>query len=173
MLHKKIKLGALLFLAFGLTKIQAQSTMYVLENNGTQTPYAISGIRSLTFPTANVQVNKNDGSSVAYALSNIRYLNFNSLTTTISETDSKSVSYVTLSPNPVTDQFQISYNSVQASNVYLKIVDVQGRVLHQQTIISQSGNNQLQISTSQLPKGIYVCHLQNGNTIKNIKLIKH
>lgn len=173
MFHKKIKLIAFLLLGLGLTNTQAQSTMYVLENNGTQTPYPLSSIKNLTFPAGNLQVSKNDGSIAAYTLSNIRYLNFNSLTTNVSQTDNQEINDITLYPNPATDQFQISYNSLQANTVYLQIIDMQGRILRQQTIISQRGINQVEVSLSQLPMGVYICRLQNGNTIKNIKLLKN
>ena len=172
MRHKKLKLSAILLLGLGLTGIQAQSTLYVKEHSGIQTPYTLSSIRKLTFPTGNITVNKTNGSTSTFALSNIRYLNFIDLTTNVSQVGIQESSNIILYPNPVIDQLQISYESIKAGNVQVEIIDVQGKVLHQQTIISQNGTNHALISVSQLPKALYVFRLQSGDKIEIIKFLK-
>jgi len=152
--------------------IQAQSTLYVKEHSGTQTPYALSSIRKLTFPTGNMTVNKNAGSPTTYALSDIRYLNFTDLTTGVLETDKAESSYIMLYPNPVNDQLQISYETQKTGNIQIEIVDLQGKVLLQQSINCQNGTNQAIIPVSQLAKGIYLCRLQSNDKVENIKFIK-
>ena len=173
MKHKKLKLSALLLLGLGLTGLQAQSTLYVKEHSGTQTSYTLSSIRKLTFPTGNMTVNKNAGSPTTYALNDIRYLNFIDLTTGVTQTDKAKSSNIELYPNPVNDQLQISYETLNAGNVQVEIIDLQGKVLLQQTISSQNGTNQAIIPVSQLAKGLYVCRLQSNDKIGNIKFIKN
>jgi len=170
MRHKKIKLSALLLLGLGLTGLQAQSTLFVKEHSGTQTSYTLSSIRKLTFPTGNMMVNKTDGSTSTYTLSDIRYLNFSGLTTVSQIGNQKSS--ITIYPNPVIDQLQINYETLKAGNVQVEIVDIQGRVLHQQTIISQNGTNHAIIPVSQLAEGLYVCRLQNDDKIEIIEFLK-
>ena len=169
--HKKVKLSALLLLGLGLTGIQAQS-MYVKEHSGIQTPYTLSSIRKLTFPTGNMTVNKTDGSMSNFALSDIRYLNFSDLTNNVSQIGIHESSNIMFYPNPVIDQLQINYESIKAGNVRVEIIDVQGRILYQKTIISQSGTNHALIPVSQLSNGIYVCRLQSDNKIEIIKFLK-
>ncbi|OFX31707.1 MAG: hypothetical protein A2X08_16055 [Bacteroidetes bacterium GWA2_32_17] len=172
MRYKKVKLSALLLLGIGLSGIQAQSTLYVKEHSGIQTPYTLSSIRKLTFPTGNMTVKKTDGSTNTFALSDIRYLNFIDLTTNVSQVGIQENSSIILYPNPVIDQLQISYESIKAWNVQVEIIDVQGKVLHQQTIISKNGTNHALIPVSQLSKGLYVCRLQSNEKIEIFKFLK-
>ena len=82
MRQKRLKLSAVLLLGLGLTGLQAQ-TMYVWESNSTQTDYALSNIRKMTFSGGNVTIQKTDNSTGVYGLSGLRYLNFTDLATSI------------------------------------------------------------------------------------------
>jgi hypothetical protein len=173
MKHKKLKFTALLLLGIGLTGLQAQSTLYVKEQAGTQTPYTLSNIRKLTFFGGNMIVNKTSGSNDSYVLNNIRYVNFTDLTTGISQTNKAESNNIILFPNPVTDQLQLTYETPKAGNVHIEILDIQGRVVQQQTIISQDGINRTIIPVSQLSMGIYICRIQSNDKIETIKFIKN
>ena len=173
MRQKKVKLSAILLLGLGLAGTQAQSTLYVNTHSGTQTPFTLSSIKKLTFESGSMTVNKTSGSIDSYLLTDMRYLNFTDLTTGVSLTDKAESSDMLLYPNPVIDQLQINYESLKIENVQVEIVDLQGRVLHQQTIISQNGTNQLKISVSQLSKGLYVCRFKSDDKIEIIKFIKN
>ncbi len=173
MRHKKVKFSVLLLSGIGLTGLQAQSTLYVKEHSGIQTPYTLNSIRKLTFAGVNMTVNKTSGSTDNYVLSDIRYLNFIDVTTNVSLISSQESSNIILYPNPVIDQLQISYETLKAGNVQVEIVDVQGKVLHQQTISSQNGTNYAIIHVSQLSEGLYVCRLQSGDKIEIIKFLKN
>jgi len=164
---------SLLLLGLGLTGLQAQSTMYVNEFSGTQTPYALSIIRKLTFPIGNITVNKTSGVNDTYALSDIRYLNFIDLTTGVSQISKQETVNTNLFPNPVNDQLQINFETIEAGNIQVEIVDIQGKVLLQKTISSQNGTNKSIIHISQLAKGIYLCRLQSNTKIETIKFIKN
>jgi hypothetical protein len=167
------KIYSFLIISFLITGLQAQSTLYVKEKSGTQTPFELDGIRKLTFPAGNITVNKTDGNMSIYELSDIRYLSFSDFTTDVKIIARQESSNLTLFPNPVIDQLLISYESLKAGNVQVAIIDIQGKVLHQQTINSQNGTNHAIISVSQLPKGLYVCRLQNGDKLETIKFIKN
>ena len=173
MRHKKVILSVVLLLGLGLNGLQAQSTLYVKEKTGTQTSFELNGIRKLIFPAGNIMVNKTDGDTRVYALSDIRYLSFIDFTTDVKLIDRQESSNLTLYPNPVIDQLLISYESLKEGNVQVAIIDIQGKILHQQTINSQNGTNQTIISVSKLPKGLYVCRLQNGDKLETIKFIKN
>jgi len=169
MLHKKLLWIAVICFSFGLA---AQNTMFVKEKSGTQTPFAFTSINKLTFTAGNMTVNKKDGSTNAYALTNIHYLNFGNSTAVV-EIDSEGSSNMMLFPNPVIDQLRIRYESVTTEKLQLQIMDVQGKVILQQTLSTHDGTNYITIPVAKLQHGLYLCRLQNGNKIELSKFIKH
>jgi len=173
MKFKKLKLIAFLLLCLGLAGAQAQSTLYVKEKPGNQTAFALSDVRKLTFPTGSVIVNKNDGNTNTYSLSNIRYLNFINLLSGILQIANQESDNMILFPNPVIDELKLSFQSAGTGNLQVDIMDVQGKVLHQQTINSLNGANLYIINIAQLPQGLYLCRLQNGNKLETIKFLKN
>lgn len=172
MRQKKTILSAFLLLGLGLSGLKAQNTLLVNEKSGTKTSFALSGIRKLTFPAGSITVTKKDLSSATFALSDISYLNFNILTTNISLLKDQG-SKIKLYPNPAADQLQINYESLKAGESLLEIRDIQGKVLRQQCIISQSGTNQAIINVAELPAGFYICILHNGSKMETIKFLKN
>ena len=67
MRHKRLKLGTALLLGFGLSSLQAQ-TMYVKQIGGTQTAYALSDVRKMTFSSGNMVITKTDNSSAIFSV---------------------------------------------------------------------------------------------------------
>jgi fibronectin type 3 domain-containing protein len=59
-------------------------------------------------------------------------------------------------PNPVKDQLQIQIQSLAKHTASLKMTNVQGKVVWQQTVYLQAGNNYVSLATSSLAKGSYV-----------------
>lgn len=174
MQNKKIKLVSALILVFGVISMQAQNTLFVKEKSGTQTSYSLSNIQKLTFASENIIVNKKDGSINTFAFTNIRYLNFgNDGTTGISRIEIEGNKTLILYPNPVTDQLNIQFKSASSEKVQLQIVNIQGRIILQEDIKSQSGINYATISVSQLLHGLYFCRLQNGDKPETIKFLKN
>lgn len=171
MKRKKLILIAILLLAVGLTGLRAQNQLNVKEKTGTVTSFALSGIQKLTFPSGNLEVKKNDGSSASFTLNDIRYLTFSPISTATKTLDSKSA--FSLFPNPVTNEFQLSYESSEAKTLNVEIIDLQGRVLLRQTTSSQYGTNLNRISVSQLKKGLYICRVYNGEKFETIKFFKN
>lgn len=173
MQNKKMRqnVGLLAFVC-GSAFMQAQATLYVKEKTGTQSAYSLSSIRNLTFPAGNVQVIQNSGNSASYGLSTVRYLNFKDIRAGITPIGTP-VSSTLLYPNPATDQIQISFESPGTEKIQVEIVDIQGRVLQQQIISSQTGTNHMTIPVSHLSQGIYFCHLQSGAKTENIKFVKN
>ena len=172
MKHKKLLLCALLLFGFGLTGIKAQTHLYVKEKSGTQTPFTASSIRTLTFAAGKLAVNKTDGNLGTCALSAIRYLSFNDYTTDVPQISSRQGSKLAIYPNPVARQLQISYETAKAGNVEVEIIDLQGKVLHQQVISSNAGANHATIAVTKLPNGIYLCRVNKGTSIETTKFLK-
>lgn len=168
MKYKKLKLSAALFLGLGLTGLQAQ-TIYMKQTSGTQTTYALSNIKKMTFSSGNITVSKTTGNPDTYALSGIRYLNFQVLTANIA-TIEKQEGLMTLYPNPVVDvlNIQLSIKSKQA--FVIEILSIEGKVVYQEKLNEQSDIFQKNVSA--LPKGIYICKVNNGITTETTKFLK-
>jgi hypothetical protein len=82
------------------------------------------------------------------------------------ETENKDFIYY---PNPVTDQLRINYNNDSPSK--LEIIDVNGKILLQNTIAPS--NSSIHINTSTLSNGLYIIRLINQNHSITSKLIKN
>lgn len=173
MQNKKLIWRIVLWLSIGFSSLQAQNALVVKEKSGTQTSFTLSALRKLTFPAGSMMVNKTDGSSSTFTLSTIRSLNFSDQINPISPIVKKERSNLTLYPNPVIDQLQISYETLKEGNVQAEIIDLQGRILHRQAISSQEGTNQATIPVAQLQKGLYLFRLQNGNIVETLKFLKN
>jgi len=157
--------------ALAITGLQAQSVLYIDQTTGTQNSYAISSVRKLTFPSGDsLSVNEKSGTILKYALSNVRNINF-AKSTEISQTTTQKDEWV-LFPNPVISEFQISYKAEVAEVLQLDIVNIQGKVVLQQTLNGQSGSNLFTIAVTDLKQGIYVCRIQGIHKTENLKFIK-
>lgn len=167
------KLSTLLLLCLALSGVQAQSTLYVQEKTGIQTAFVLNDVRKLTFPAGSITVNKNDGNTNTYVLSDIRYLNFTDLSVEVSQFSNQESGNIILFPNPAMDQLKVSFQSDGTRNLEIDIIDMQGKVLEQQTISSQNGMNLVAINIAELPQGLYLCRLQNGNKLETIKFLKN
>ncbi len=80
---------------------------------------------------------------------------------------------VRIYPNPTKGDLNIEFTTQESGNVELKIIDMSGRVVKSILSKSQEGENQFQISMSELANGIYhIQLLENGQTIYNGKVRK-
>ena len=172
-MQNKRLLGVVFLLSIGFSSLKAQNTLVVKEKSGTQTSFILNSLRKLTFPAGSMIVNKTDGSTSTYAFSTIRSLTFSDLINNVSPIAKKERSNLTLYPNPVIDQLQMSYEALQEGSVQAEIIDFQGRILHRQAISCQEGTNQATIPVAQLQRGLYLFRLQNGNNVETIKFIKN
>ena len=172
-MQNKRLLCVVFLLSIGFSSLKAQNALYVKEKSGTQTSFTLNGLRKLTFSAGSMMMNKTDGSTSTFTLSTIRSLNFSDQINPISPIVKKERSNLTLYPNPVIDQLQMSYETLKEGSVQVEIIDFQGRILHRQSISSQEGTNQATIPVTQLKKGLYLFRLQNGNNVETIKFIKN
>jgi hypothetical protein len=155
--------------------LNAQNKLYVKSGIGTQTAFTLSNIKKMTFAAGNLTVSKTDGNTAAYPLGIIRYLSFNDYTTDFQEIirQESNENNLILYPNPVTEQLQISYETMNAGIVQVAIFDVQGKVLYQQNLSSQTGTNSAIIPVSKLIKGLYMFRMKNGNRFETLKFLKN
>lgn len=164
-------LCAVFLLSIGFLSLKAQNAFVIKEKAGTQTSFTLNGLRKLTFPAGSMAVIKTDGTTSTYAFSTIRSLTFSDLINNVSPIVKKERSNLTLYPNPVIDQLQMSYDALQEGSVQAEIIDFQGRIIHRQTISCQVGTNQATIPVAQLQKGLYLFRLQNRKDVETVKFI--
>ena len=100
-------------------------------------------------------------------------MNFTDLATSVEQFANRETDNMILFPNPVMDQMKVSFQSAGTGNLQIDIIDIQGKVLQQQNISSQNGTNLFTINIAQLPQGLYLCRLQNGNKLETIKFLKN
>lgn len=165
---KVLGVATLLTLTFSLSTVSAQ-TMYVKEKSSTQTAYALSSLRKMTFTGGNATVQKTDNSTTVYALNGLRYLNFTDLTTSITANPMQlGNDNLFTYPNPVNDLLTIDLTSV-ATGGTISILTLDGKVLQAQ---KTDGSNTAIFNLSQLPQGIYLCRYESTKAIKTVKIIK-
>lgn len=168
MRHKRLKLSALLLLGLGLTGLHAQ-TMYVKENKGTQTAFALGNIQKMSFSSGNITVTKTDNTNGVFALNNLRYLNFTDLSTKIEEPLFFQKQMLSVYPNPVSNVLNIDLTGTAQVEGTLTIFNFEGKpVLNRQ--VSHVGV--LSIDISHLPKGLYLCRYTNVTETRTVKIIK-
>jgi environmental stress-induced protein Ves len=170
---KDKKVISILLILLSLTGVNAQNALNLIERSGAQTPISLDNIRKLTFTDGNMIVFKTDGNSSNYKLGDLQYLSFIDQVSIVSKKVSSEISYFTVYPNPVVDQLQIRFVSTSSETVQLKILNMQGVVFHQQTIMSQNGTNHIMIPVPDLSSGLYICYLQYGNKTESIRFLKH
>lgn len=72
-------------------------------------------------------------------------------------------------PNPSQGQFTLTFESLENSLLTFSVVDIYGRIKFQTNSLATSGENQLKINISNLDSGIYIYHLQTGESTSSIK----
>ncbi len=166
MLNKRLQLVALLLLGIGLGGLQAQS-VYVNENNGTQTGYALKKVKSMRFDSGTLKVAVLGEGIDDYAFNGLRNLTFTEETVGIDEYNKSSENLISLYPNPVSQTLHIDLPNT--ANGYISIFNTQGQLLQSQKIGNQSS---LKLDVQHLPKGVYFCRYDNLEKTQTIKFVK-
>ena len=76
-------------------------------------------------------------------------------------------------PNPFLDNMHIEYFAKENEDIEIKILDLNGRIVYmskENNILA--GNNQLNIDTWAIRKGIYFCHIRTKKQNHIVKLVK-
>ena len=170
MKQKKRILFIVFLFVLGL-ELQAQTLLNVNEKSGTRTSFALSGLNKLIFSSGNMIVSMKGGNFTNFALANISTLNFKTITA-IAEINHDDGN-LKLYPNPVHNFLTIQVESDHGEDVFILIMDIQGRVLFQQTQLNQSGLCQAIIPVESFQQGMYLCRIQHGKKLEINKFIKN
>jgi hypothetical protein len=157
MKYRKRVLCVILFLNLGIIELQAQMQMSVKTKDGSQTIYSLTDISKLTFPKDSVLVNNLNATPQSFALSNIRYLSFaNYSKTAVVEIETKHDSSIRLYPNPAKEEINIIYQAIQCGTVQIRIINLYGQTVLEQTHENTKGENNVRITISDLAAGLYL-----------------
>ena len=75
-------------------------------------------------------------------------------------------------PNPVSDRLNLSFRSTASGTVLLQLVDVNGRVLRSTSAGSANGDNRIELSTAELPAGMYLLRIEQRGNVRSIRFVK-
>ena len=73
-------------------------------------------------------------------------------------------------PNPASNQINLNWTLLNASNVSILISDELGNVVYSTTLISKSGKNIFQVNTSKFEQGIYLIKIVSDTAVHNEKI---
>ena len=74
-------------------------------------------------------------------------------------------------PNPVDNNFNISFSTKKSANILFEIYNMLGKLIYQRKVNSLAGSNQIFVNTSKFPEGMYTYFLNDGNSILNRRLL--
>jgi len=79
-----------------------------------------------------------------------------------------------LYPNPTNGEVSLTYGCHNMMKVELRVVDIYGKTVWNQTLSSQVGNNEVSLNLSHLSTGIYMVELNMGDykRVKKLELIR-
>lgn len=167
MFYKRLQLSAIFLLVLCITELQAQ-TIFIKQSNGSQTAYAISNVRKVTFSAGYATIHKTDNSIGLFELIGLRYINFTDLTNINDKQIYLYNENMHTYPNPVINVLNIDLTNT-IFNGTLSILTLDGRIIQK---FNTKGENILNINIENLPTGIYLCRYSNTLEIKTFKIIK-
>ncbi len=164
----------LIFVACCLINIlflPAQNTLVLKDKTGIENSYALSDIQKITFENASLILKHKNLSINTFRLSDVSFLRFGEMTALHQIEDSNIT--IQFFPNPVKEQLNISYFANSIEDVKLQLININGKIVYENTRLIQSGNNTIILSMSQLQNGLYFCRIQSGNKSVSKLIIKH
>ena len=88
--------------------------------------------------------------------------------------ENKNINSVKLYPNPAQDIATIDFETTNATNLTIRIIDIKGAIIQTLDKNTFSGNNKIQLNTSDLEEGMYLIQLQGSSSIvtKRLQVVK-
>ena len=88
--------------------------------------------------------------------------------------ENSTINSLKLFPNPANEFAIIEFESAINTNLSIKVIDMKGAEIQVENQSVFSGNNRIQLNTSNLDEGVYVVQLQDGTSIvtKRMQIVK-
>lgn len=127
--------------------------------------YGTTVLSSMSCPTP---VNPNNGSKIS--TQNIDYYIIN-ISPASGIAENNFISNLSLYPQPASEQIHISFNAPTSDKINLKLMDITGKTVLQQSFSTTAGENKLNIDVSHLDNGLYFYTLSNSQSSISNKII--
>ncbi len=85
--------------------------------------------------------------------------------------NTKNVNSVYVYPNPAKNKLTITFSSNKKQSYTLRLIDVMGRVVVNQSHTAVIGDNHCELNLSSIAKGLYMVLLQNGDGVMERKVV--
>jgi hypothetical protein len=96
----------------------------------------------------------------------------NSFNNTASIANASRISQYSIYPNPANEIVKIELQGLNAERVNISLVDITGRSVYNNNIVTNGGLLNTSINTADLKSGIYIMQIQSGNQVLNHKIVK-
>ncbi|MBK8948196.1 MAG: T9SS type A sorting domain-containing protein [Flavobacteriales bacterium] len=97
-------------------------------------------------------------------------INVMGATTAIDEVEA--INELVVAPNPVNDVLTVSLNSIRSGALILEVLDVTGKLIHQQRANLAAGANTLRLDLAHLEAGPYLLRLNTEGTIRTERFVR-
>lgn len=87
------------------------------------------------------------------------------------DTDLKLVNELVIFPNPASTELLVDVPVTEEVSTQMVVYDLAGKMVLQKTDALSKGNTQTRLNVSQLPNGVYLLRVQNGDYIANQKFV--
>ncbi|MBK7873595.1 MAG: T9SS type A sorting domain-containing protein [Saprospiraceae bacterium] len=81
---------------------------------------------------------------------------------------------VEVAPNPASHRIRVNINAerpqIEQSN--LRIYSLTGQLMYEQNLLIKKGDNQVEVRISDLPDGLYLLQLRNGDKLQTVRFLK-
>ena len=162
MKHKRLKLSALLLLGFGLTGLQAQTSVNATGGNAS----GIGGSASYSVGQLAYTTNTGTNGSVSEGVQQPFEI---SVVTGLEEAKGINLS-VSAYPNPTTDYLTLEVKDFELSTLYFQLYDMNGKLLQSEKI---TGNQTSIVMSNLVPATYFVKVTQGNKEVKTFKIIKN
>ncbi len=91
------------------------------------------------------------------------------MTTTGIEDGQGSIDRLNAWPNPAADRIYMSFNTPNSTAVFVRLVDMKGRMVHEHSITFSS--DRLEMDVQHVPNGVYLLEVRNGDLARTVPVI--
>ncbi|MEO0312604.1 MAG: hypothetical protein RIQ89_2261, partial [Bacteroidota bacterium] len=85
--------------------------------------------------------------------------------------DVKSIMEAIAYPNPAINQLNVKFNSMDAGNYSIRLVDLSGRLVINNNGAASKGANLINLDLNGLAKGVYMLHVENAHETSIIRVV--
>jgi hypothetical protein len=154
MKHRLLLTMLLVLTSIGFSGLKAQK-LFLWKQDGTQDPFALSTIKTLTFSSGNLILSSNSGSSDTYSLSALKKITFDNSTSGQNDVLAVTPNLIGMYFNSVENLVYLK--SVPKNNSRVLIYRING-VISMQSQVS-AGNQSINVSS--LASGFYLLKINN------------